>query len=191
VGRGGLRPCHWMATCILFHALLFLTVLEVPQPLQLNENERRLPGAAPYRRRRCNGCAGGGRHVIPAPVTSPGHLKRAEADLTRPGMSRARNITRQTFRQGRAARLGQRMALSLHGMKGCGPRRRPFGARNFSTGGDMKHVPVMNLVEQGYFWPGTSLLRNLVRNLGEDGPLQESIQDLLSLLTLHLLASRN
>ncbi len=180
-----------MATCVLFHALLFLTVLEVPQPLQLSENIRRLPGAAPYRRRRCNGCAGGGRHVIPAPVTSPGHLKRAEADLTRPGMSRARNITRQTAREGRAARLGQRMALSLHGMNGCGPRRRPFGARNFSMGGDMKHVPVMNLVEQGYFWPGTSLLRNLVRNLGEDGPLQESIQDLLSLLTLHLLASRN
>jgi hypothetical protein len=83
------------------------------------------------------------------------------------------------------------MALSLHGVKGYEPRRRPFGARNLSTGGDMKHVPVMNLVEQGYFWPGTSLLRNLVRNLGEDGPLQESIQDLLSLLTLHLLASRN
>lgn len=55
----------------------------------------------------------------------------------------------------------------------------------------MKHVRVMDLVEQGYFWPGTTLLRNLVRTLDGDGPIEESMRDLLSLLTLRLLASRN
>jgi hypothetical protein len=55
----------------------------------------------------------------------------------------------------------------------------------------MKHVRVTDLVGKGYFWPGTSLLRNLVRGLDEDGPFQESIEDLLSLFTLRLLASRN
>jgi len=59
------------------------------------------------------------------------------------------------------------------------------------VGRKMKHVRVMNLVEQGYFWPGTTLLRNLVRTLDGDGPIEESMRDLLSLLTLRLLASRN
>ena len=55
----------------------------------------------------------------------------------------------------------------------------------------MKEVRVIDLVEQGYFWPGTTLLRTLVRTLEDDGPFRESIQDLLSLLTLRLLANRN
>ena len=55
----------------------------------------------------------------------------------------------------------------------------------------MKHVRVTDLVEQGYFWPGTTLLRNVVRTLDGDGPIEESIRDLLSLLILRLLASRN
>lgn len=55
----------------------------------------------------------------------------------------------------------------------------------------MRQVRVIDLVEQGYFWPGTTLLRNLVRTLDGDGPFQETMQDLLSLLTLRLLASRN
>lgn len=55
----------------------------------------------------------------------------------------------------------------------------------------MKHVRIIDLVEKGYFLPETTLLRTLVSTLGDDGPGQELIQDLLSILTLRLLASRN
>ncbi|MFQ5988564.1 MAG: hypothetical protein ACE5K9_01495 [Candidatus Methylomirabilales bacterium] len=55
----------------------------------------------------------------------------------------------------------------------------------------MKYVRVNDLFDQGYFWPGTTFLRNVVRTLDDDGPLQELFQDLFSILTLRLLASRN
>lgn len=85
----------------------------------------------------------------------------------------------------------RRMALSLHSASDSTYCLGPTGSEAFQCGGDMKYVRVNDLFDQGYFWPGTTFLRNVVRTLDDDGPLQELFQDLFSILTLRLLASRN